>query len=296
MPTNGTKVEKIRKEPTARTHDIQSDCVQNWIDVSPPALYTVGVLVFSHDHAQRTNWRTAMAPAIALPKAGSADVIPLWARREWEAVILRVKGSVAAVRLWHHVLNPAERRQLGKDLDAAYARYRGAVGMWRHLHGVTVPQAVVAVAVRIGFLHADLGQTLLRVLEADPVEAIDAVEAAVNSGGLVLVETPRQAYWERKSIEINWVKYPSRWDLLWALARASKGGGSMDKRALSELSEDPKIVTKRKHRLVNTDGFPLSLADIVVPAGRGTYRIDLPRDRIRVFERGVGDEVREWTP
>ncbi|MBA4192640.1 MAG: hypothetical protein C0467_32125 [Planctomycetaceae bacterium] len=169
--------------------------------------------------------------------------------------------------------------------------------MWRHLHGVTVPQAVVAVAVRIGFLHADLGQTLLRVLEVDPADAIDAVEAAVNSGGLVLVETPREAHWERKSIEVNWVKFSSRWDLLWALARASKGGGSVDAFTLRERNEgDPKFVTKRKCRLVNTVGFPLTLADCVVSAGSGTYRIDVPRDRVRVFERGVGDEVREWTP
>lgn len=54
-----------------------------------------------------------------------------------------------------------------------------------------------------------------------------------------------------------------------------------------------KFVSTRTCRLVNAPGFPVSLAESVVSAGRGTYRVDLPPTRIRVFERGAGDAVRE---
>lgn len=77
----------------------------------------------------------------------------------------------------------------------------------------------------------------------------------------------------------------------------SKGGSAVDAFALRERDEgDPKFVTKRKCRLVSAVGFPLSLADRVVSAGRGSYRLDLPPARIRIFERGAGDSLREWTP
>lgn len=238
-----------------------------------------------------------MATATIQPPAGAGNAIPLWARRDWETAYLRVKGTAAALRLWDRVLSADDRRRLGGDLEAAYARHGGAVGMWRQLHGVSVPRAVVAVAIAIGFLDTGTGQALLRALGEDPDNPADAVEAAVASGGLVLVEAPRQAFWEGEPVEVDWARHTSLWELLWALARASKGGGVVDAFALQERdARDRKFVTKRKCRLVNAPGFPLSLADSVVSAGRGTYRLDLPPASIRVFERGAGDAVREWTP
>jgi hypothetical protein len=169
--------------------------------------------------------------------------------------------------------------------------------MWIKLHGVSVPRAVVAVAVAIGFLDAGTGQTLLRALGEEPDDPGAAAEMAVASGGLVLVEVSRQVYWEGKPVEIDWGRHTAWWALLWELARASKAGATADEYTLrGGSSKDPKFITKQKYRLVTAAGFPPSLAALVAPAGRGTYRLGLPPARIRVFERGAGDALREWTP
>jgi len=238
-----------------------------------------------------------MASAMIQPTAGPEDEIPLWAKRDWETAYLRVKGTAAALRLWERVLSTDDRRRLGGDLEAAYARHCGAVGMWKHLRGVSVPRAVVEVGVATGFLTADSGQALLRALGEEPNDPAEAVEMAISGGGLVVVEVSRQVYWEGTPVEIDWGVHTAWWSFLWELARASKAGAAVDEYTLrGGSSRDPKFLTKQKSRVVKAAGFPPSLAVMVVPAGRGTYRLDLPRTRIRVFERGAGDAVREWTP
>jgi hypothetical protein len=238
-----------------------------------------------------------MATATTQPLATSGDAIPGWVKEEWQTAYLRVKGTAAALRLWHRVLSEEDRRRLGGDREAAYARHRGAAGMWMHLRGVSLPRAVVAVAVATGFLDAGAGQALLRALGEEPDDPAAAVEMAVAGGGLVLVEVSRQAYWGGEPIEIDWGRHTARWSLLWELARASKAGAAVDEYTLrGGSSTDPKFLTKQKSRMVKAGGFPPTLAELVVPAGRGTYRLDLPPARIRVFERGAGDSLREWTP
>lgn len=229
--------------------------------------------------------------------ADAVDGMPAWAKEEWTTAFQRVKGAAVAVRLWERVLTEADRRRLGGDLEAAYALHGGAVGMWRHLRGVTVPRAVVDVGVRVGFLDADGGRTLLRVIGEEPIDPAEAVETAVARGDLVLVEVMREVYWEGTLVGIDWRVNTAGWAFVWDLARASKAGAAVDAFTLrGGSSNDPKYVTKLKGRVVNVAGFPMTLADLVVPVGRGTYRLNLPPARIRVFERGSGDSLREWTP
>lgn len=223
--------------------------------------------------------------------------LPLWAQREWKSAFLRVDGGQAALRLWHRVLTAGDRRRLGGDLDAAYTRYRGAVGMWRHLRGVSVPRAVVDVGVRTDFLDADAGRNLLRLIGEEPEDPQEALELAVAAGALVLLAPPRQAFWAGVEIAIDWERHGRPWAFLDELARAAKAGAALDAMALRERGgRDTDFLKKRKCSLVNADGFPVALADLVMPAGRGTYRLDLPPARIRVFERGAVDSLREWTP
>ncbi len=229
--------------------------------------------------------------------AGAASGMPAWAREEWQTAILRVKGPLAAIRLWERVLTEADRRRLGGDMERAYAQHGGAVGMWTHLRGVSVYQAVVDVGVRTGFLDTDGGRLLLRVIGEEPNDPQEAFEMAIAAGVLVLVASPRQAFWEGEEVAIDWERHGKPWEFLDELARAAKAGASLDAMALRELGgRDTGFMKKRKCALVNADGFPVTLADLVVPAGRGTYRLNLPPARIRVFERGTSDSLREWTP
>jgi hypothetical protein len=238
-----------------------------------------------------------MATATTQGPAAPGDAIPEWVKEDWKTAYLRVKGTAPAARMWQRVLTPDDQRRLGGDLDAAYARHGGAVGMWIKLHGVSVPRAVVAVAVAIGFLDAGTGQALLRALGEEPDDPEEALEMAVASGALVLAVGPRRAYWEGESITIDWERHDKPWAFLDELARAAKAGAALDPLSLRERGgRDTDFLKKRKCALVNALGFPLTLADLVVPAGRGTYRLDLLPARIRVFERGAGDAVREWTP
>lgn len=231
------------------------------------------------------------------PTAGVGIAFPKWAEYEWQTAFLRVKGSAAALRLWDRVLTAEDRRRLGGDLEEAYTRHSGAVGMWRYLRGVSLPRAVVDVGVRTGFLDADRGRELLRVIGEEPDDPQEAFEMAVAGGGLVLVEMWRQVYWERGLVEIDWGNHTAWWSFLWELARASKAGATVDEYTLrGGSSVDPKYLTKQKSRMIKADGFPQTLADLVVPNGRGTYRLNLVPARIRVFERGAGDSLREWTP
>ncbi|MFM8273059.1 MAG: hypothetical protein ACKODX_12095 [Gemmata sp.] len=238
-----------------------------------------------------------MATATTQPPTGTGGTMPKWAEDEWQTAYLRVKGTAAALRLWDRVLTAEDRRRLGGDLEAAYARHRGAVGMWRHLRGVSLPRAVVDVGVRIGFLDADSGRVLLRVIGEEPDDPQEALEMAVAGGGLVLVEVSRQVHWEKGLVELDWGNHTAWWSFLWELARASKAGAAVDEYTLrGGSSKDPKYLTKQKSRMVKAGGLPPTLAALVVPAGRGTYRLDLQPARIRVFERGAGDSLREWTP
>jgi hypothetical protein len=215
----------------------------------------------------------------------------------WQTAVLRVKGLATAGWVWDRIFTPDDRRRLGDDLGTAYARHGGTAGMWMSVRGQSYPRAVVAVATRCGLLDPDTGRGLLREFGEEPADPAEAVEWAVAGGGLVLAETPRRAYWAGEPIPVDWARQTAMWVLLWELARVSKWGGAVDAFTLrDEAGGDPRFVTKQKCRLVNAKEFPLALADRVVPAGRGTYRLDLPAERIRVFERGPGDAVREWTP
>jgi hypothetical protein len=169
--------------------------------------------------------------------------------------------------------------------------------MWRRLRGVSVLRAVVDVAVAIGSLDPGTARALLRALGEEPDDPEEALARAVAGGGLVLVEVSRQVYWEGELVEIDWGNHGAWWSLLWELARASKAGAAVDEYTLrGGSSKDPKYLTKQKSRMIKAGGLPVTLAELVVPAGRGTYRLDLPPARIRVFERGAGDSLREWTP
>ncbi len=220
----------------------------------------------------------------------SSNISPK-ALEELQNAYLRVEPPVCARRLWERVLTPAERERLGGDLAQAFSKF-GTVGMWKKLRGVSGERALIDVAKRLNFLDENTEQWLLREIGdlSDDPEA--AIAEAVATGDLVLVDSPRTAYWEGKPIEIDWVAREKLWSYLWELGWNSKAGKSIDSFTFGEHASADYVV-KQKSRLSNFPGFPVSLSDRIVSAGIGSQRLDLPAEHIRLFEMDTIESLRE---
>lgn len=108
-----------------------------------------------------------------------------------------------------------------------------------------------------------------------------AVEEAIASGGLVVIEDPPKVFWQGAAIKTKWKRHPACWKLLVALA--SKGG-SVDACDLYDktVAESTLPVTINRLRRY----LPASLHKRIVPgAGAGSYRLELERRRISIFAR-----------
>ncbi len=222
---------------------------------------------------------------------------PKWVEYEWQTAVTRVRGAPPAQRLWDLVFTPAERQQLGGDLETAYREHGSAVGMWRHLHGVSVPHAVIAVGTRLRLTDPDMGRALLQAFGRAPADPEEAIEWAIATGGLVLREKPNTAHWMGTPIPIGWDRLTSLWDFLSELARCAKANGSLDNLGWeSEERTDPDAIKKVKARLVNKEGFPITLADQIISVGQRTYRLEVPAEQIHIFETILEERIREWTP
>ena len=127
---------------------------------------------------------------------------------------------------------------------------------------------------------------------SDPEEAM---EAAIAAGDLVLIERPRSAHWGGNQIAIDWNRYLASWEFLWELSRCAKSGQLLDNETFGETAAND-IVAKRKCRLINTAGFPIELANLIDPIGRGTQQLRFPRERIRIFVQSASGTAVEWHP
>jgi hypothetical protein len=125
----------------------------------------------------------------------------------------------------------------------------------------------------------------------DPDEAIDA---AVASTALVLVERPRTAYWDGDAISVDWDRHAALWDYLWELCWHAKAGQPIDHTTFP-TSKDAAFVTKQKSRLLAQRRFPRGLGMRIKPAGRHTQRLDLAPAQIRLFEVASVETLREKT-
>ncbi|MCH8047135.1 MAG: hypothetical protein IID44_25820 [Planctomycetes bacterium] len=204
----------------------------------------------------------------------------------------RVRGPRAAERLWEE-LPEQDRQRLGGDMEGAYYKYGGAVGMWKVLRGVSDQRAVMDVAELIECMSAKQYKRLLRMsgeVSDDPEEAI---QRAIASGYLVLVEKDRTAHWRGELIDIDWFRFDVLWGYLWSLAHSAKAGCPIDRFSFGG-DLHPEYLTKQKSRLTNLEGFPYDLGDTIVPAGCGTQTLDLERETIHVIERESIEVAREY--
>ena len=205
----------------------------------------------------------------------------------------RIAGSFSAQRLWERHLTVQDRERLGGDCRAAYKRL-GTAGMWSKLRGVTPYRAVVDVANKLDLLSDSDREWLLREIGED-VDAEEAKLTAIANGDLVVVETPREAYWNGNEIEIDWNRHSAKWDFFWELVRRAKAGRPVDSFAFSDDTHRD-FVTKQKSRLCKLSNFPVELVSQIEPVSRGTQRLMIPRERIHVFELDGVESLREWLP
>lgn len=213
--------------------------------------------------------------------------------QEFQTAAARIRAPMAAQRLWERRLTPQDRERLGGDLQQAYFRY-GTAGMWAELRGVTPQRAVVEVAKLLGFLCEEDYEWLLCEV-GQVVEVEEIMSSAIAAGDLVLVERPRQAYWNGQEIDIDWNRHNALWEFLWELGRNSKAGEPIDALTFGN-GTDRNVVTKRKSRLSTMGGCPIDLIDLIESVGRGSQQLSLPRERIRVFELTGVDTLSEWLP
>lgn len=215
------------------------------------------------------------------------------AHRAFRDCYYRIRCTGSAEQLWNRHLSDQHRQHLGNDLEAAY-RARGTAGMWAAVQGISLERAVIEVGHRLNFLTAgDLDWLLQEIGEfSDPEEALTA---AIAAGHLVLVEHPRAAYWKENEISIDWHRYNACWEFLWELSCQAKAGQPIDRCTFgASAAED--VIAKRKHRLVAMPEFPVDLADLMCPVGRGTQTLNLPRERIRLFEQSDSSTLVERCP
>ena len=160
------------------------------------------------------------------------------------------------------------------------------------LRGVSFPRAIVDVNKKLGLISEEEHRSLLQEIGEPGDDPDEAIEQAVSRGDLVLVERPRTAYWQRKPIRIDWDKRQTPWNFFWELCSHAKAGQPVDQFNFGE-SAGPDYVIKQSSRLAGLRGFPRSLAGKIKRCGLGTKRLELERERIRRFEIGADEKLRE---
>lgn len=159
-----------------------------------------------------------------------------------------------------------------------------------------LPPQILAAGRRHGRLlieHSLRPETTKRIAEAlatianhyrdQPAEQT-AIEVAIASGGLVVIESTRQVYWETKLVSAPWEAKDSAWRLLSALAR-SRGLRNIGPADVSEDAISGSTLPNMKLNLRKM--IPASLFEHIAPGGTskpGTYRLDL-QGRIHYFKR-----------
>lgn len=213
--------------------------------------------------------------------------------QELRTQYLRIKPFVSAQRMWDRMLTEKDQERLGGDLEQAYQAH-GTAGMWMKLRGVSLERAVIDVAAGIGFLDQSTCAWLLREVGQRYQDPERTMAEASFENKLVLTDKPRQAFWNGDQIEIDWDNESALWSLFWELCQQSKQSRPMHRDDLGEKMKRSAFTT-RKGRLVNHDGFPQTLANLVDTKPDGGYQLDLPPEDIRIFMVEQEDKLTEWT-
>lgn len=206
---------------------------------------------------------------------------------------LRLKPAFSARHLWERVFTPTERARLGGDLETAY-RVGGTVGMWVRLHGVSQHRAVIDAARALGVLDEGTHAWLLRETGESVDDPDDILLRVVPTADLVMIERPRRLFWAGTEVLVDWHTRDAAWNYVWELGRAAKRNEALTRDVFSEDFR-ANYLSKQKHKLSGLDDHLLGLTERIEAAGIGTQRLDIPVDRIRLFQVDEQTIVREWT-
>ena len=207
---------------------------------------------------------------------------------------MRIKSTTAALRMWERMLTDQDKQRLGGDVDQAYRAY-GTAGMWMQLRGVSLERAVIDIAYGTGFLDQVTRDWLLREVGQRYDDSQRTLDEAIFQNKLVLIEKPKQAFWNAELIEMDWdLKDAAQWTFFWELSKKSKRSQTVDHMDIGETAS-PSLLSTRKGRLVNHPEFPPSLKMWIKSKKRSGYWLDLPPHDIRIFLVDEEDKITEWT-
>jgi hypothetical protein len=206
----------------------------------------------------------------------------------------RVQPFKMAELLWWRHLNDDQRQKLDGDLEAAFRKGRGTVGIWLKLHGVSMERAVLDLAELFQLVSTGDYQFWCSYLAERDGFGGTRVKQAVDTGGLVLIDKASPAaYWKRKQIQIVWTQ--AQWQFLWELAAVAPSGRWLDERQFGD-SVSWQAVKDRKADLTNCNSFPVTLSDQIIARRRGGhgYRLNLDAGRIHLFRPSGRSHVEEF--
>jgi hypothetical protein len=206
---------------------------------------------------------------------------------------LQVRTVTCANLLWTE-LTDGERETLGGDLTKAFEQ-GGTVGIWMRLRPVSEARAIIELANRLGFISEHRLKKLLRDTNEIPRDIDEAIEQAVASNGLVLIESNRSIFWAGEELPIDWHKHSAAWNFVFTLAEQAKIGRGVDHFSFARGCK-ASYVTKMTSRLSHMAGFPKGLAELIVPAGLNTKRLNLPPDHIHLFRLETVEILKEEIP
>jgi len=206
----------------------------------------------------------------------------------------RINTVDTLLRLQEQVFTQSDLKQIGMDLNTAFFSY-GVTGIWTRLHGCTPLRAIVDIASKLDGFGPATRDWLLREIGEPDDDSEGTIERAKQSATLVLVDRPQAVYLDGIEVGVNWASHPTPWEYLVVLARAGKAGETVDYMSMGDNAA-PDSLKKYKYALKQLEGMPERMKDLIVPAGRGTQRLDLQPADIRIFERIANDEYREWRP
>lgn len=122
----------------------------------------------------------------------------------------------------------------------------------------------------------------LRLLYPNDSAQQSAIEEAVASGGLVLVNQGRQVYWETHCIDQAWQRHTMPWKLLWQLGSKALHAAAVKEQDLDLPSGALSKLATTVNRLKNL--LPLNLRQRIQPIrGERSYCLRLEQHRIHLF-------------